>query len=189
MGERFMGLKRDCGAVYTTIHGKNNVIQGRRDPYKRIRALEKVYDFSQKTVVDIGCNSGGMLFALQSQGSLKKGFGYEISEKCLNIARDQVKMDGLKNIKFIEQDLTLPIVKEYPKCDIAFMFSVANWVGQWRYILRALQRSADCVAFEANGRPGKQLDQIDFLHGNFDSVRRVLIDAEDGNIRRLFLCR
>ncbi len=69
-------------AAYHTIQIGNEVIEGQRDPVARLAAVS--YDSSGKTLLDIGCNQGGMLFALSEQ--IKYGIGIDYDSNMINAA-------------------------------------------------------------------------------------------------------
>ena len=57
-------------------------ILGQRDPKKRIKLIQPHIDFKNKTVLDVGCNSGEVLFNLYRSG-IKYGVGIDFDPDVL----------------------------------------------------------------------------------------------------------
>ena len=68
---------------YHSINLFNINIPGQRNPSQRLKIIKQSVDFKDKTVIDFGCNSGGMLLHLPE---IKRGFGYDFSKECIDTA-------------------------------------------------------------------------------------------------------
>ena len=80
---------------YTKIYYKNKLISdGSRDPLERINAMP--VDFKDKTLLDLGCNCGGTMFAVADQ--IKQGWGCDINPDAISFAK---KLTFLKQIYYL----------------------------------------------------------------------------------------
>lgn len=177
-------MRRDFGSKYQDIVIKGKVVEkGRRSAMRRIDVMP--IDFESKVVLDMGCNVGGMLFAISDK--IKRGYGIEGNVEAVNRALELSKKYNINNINFKCADIETGeiILGRY---DVGFMLSLANWIVNWKDIVLKMKNSCDILVFEAHGRKDKQDKQIDFIHKNFRKVELLLKEAEDGNERSMFLC-
>jgi SAM-dependent methyltransferase len=106
------------GENYTSIYINGNLVsEGGRDPYFRLNLVP--IDFDNKTVLDLGCNCGGMLFALCDK--IKKGFGFEVNQHAIDFANSIRKDFHIENLEFSVKDLEKKDEIEFPESDIVFM--------------------------------------------------------------------
>ena len=68
---------------YHSFNIFNINISGQRNPVERLKIMKQNVDFKDKTIIDFGCNSGGMLLHLPE---IKAGFGYDFNIDCINTA-------------------------------------------------------------------------------------------------------
>ena len=166
---------------YTTIRVKGIVVsKGARDPLTRMEHVP--IDLTNKTVIDLGCNCGGTLYAVHEQ--IKHGYGYELNQEAVNNALT-VKQDyKVDNLDFTQVDLqeTMP---DWPDYDVLFCFSIARWVKNWKDILEKLDPKV--MIFEAHGKPAHLDEQLKFLHSKFTNVQH-LHTARETKVRSLYLC-
>jgi SAM-dependent methyltransferase len=165
---------------YTTIRINNEVIQGTRDPLDRLNYIP--LDFSNKSVLDLGCNVGGMLFAVSDK--ISKGYGYDINPQAINTANSIKEKHKLNHLTFTLSDLENLKNIKFPKVDIVFMLSIAVWVPNWRDIIDQLNPSL--LIFEAHGKEDTKSNQVNFLKSKFTKV--LLIETPEGDYRNLYLC-
>jgi SAM-dependent methyltransferase len=165
---------------YTTIRIKDEVIEGSRDPLDRITKIP--LDFTDKSVLDLGCNVGGMLFAISDK--ISKGYGYDVNPNAINTANIYKDKYNLNHLSFFLQDLENVDSLSLPKTDIVFMLSLAIWIPNWKNIIEKIDPSV--LVFEAHGEDYRKKEQIDFLHTKFSKV--LLIETIEGNYRNLYLC-
>lgn len=171
---------RDFGSRYNLDYVDGDIVPGRRDPQRRLDKLD--IDFIGKKVIDLGCNSGGILFAIQDQ--IAFGWGYEYNAEAVELAERVRKDKGIENLMFIQCNLEKDI--DFPACDIVFMLSIANWVKNWKNIVLQMRRKSSVLVFEAHGK--KTDEQLKWLKTQFGSVLIVFVDSEDGNLRKLAVC-
>lgn len=184
-------------AGYQTHILAGHVFVGQRDPYKRIAKIP--YDFTGKSVLDIGCNQGGMLFALQDK--IKWGVGIDYDSRLVNSAnRIKSFYDQAYNLDFYVFDLDgepLDVINNFlktKKVDICFFLSLCTWVKQWKNVIDYIYSIADVMLFESNGVEKLQKEEIRYLKGKYKRVELISDNSDDDNIekykniRKLYLC-
>lgn len=167
---------------YTKIYYKGNLISdGSRDPLERIQAMP--IDFEGKTVLDLGCNCGGTLFAVADK--IARGWGNDINPHATEFANNLAKENNIDNVSFSVADLNNWQEYNLPKTDILFALAIAKWVPTWKDIIEYLDPKT-CV-FEAHGKGSMVPDQIAWLNNHFKNVQLILDGYEAGK-RKLYLC-
>ncbi len=160
-------------AGYSTLNLGGEVFKGQRDPAERLKKIP--YDFTGKTVLDIGSNQGGMLFALQDK--IKYGIGLDYDYKLINIANRIRSSCQAKNIDFYVFDLekdNLNLIPDFIKdqrVDVCFFLSVCAWIKNWRGVLDAIYKLSNTLVFESNGTAYEQEQQINYLKKKYASIR------------------
>jgi SAM-dependent methyltransferase len=168
------------------------VLAGQRSPAKRLSALS--LDFKGKSVLDIGCNQGGMLLHIADQ--LKWGIGLDYDGKMVNLCNLQKSVRKISNVDFyvfdIDADpheLILDLLPE-SKVDVIFLLSVCMWVEKWRSLIDFCATVSDVIVFETNGTDAQQSEQIDHLATRFPNIRQITAASEDDpkqKKRRLYI--
>jgi SAM-dependent methyltransferase len=166
---------------YTTIRVNNEVIvEGTRDPLSRINSIP--VDFSNKSVLDLGCNVGGILFAISDK--ISEGHGYDVNPGAIDTAIEIKEKYKLDHLTFTLANLENSENIKFPKTDIVFMLSIAVWVPNWQDIINQLDPSI--LIFEAHGKEHTKVNQVDFLQSKFSEV--LLLKTPEGDYRNLYLC-
>lgn len=180
-------------AGYHTIEINGRRLQGQRDPSKR---LERVpVDFLGKTVLDIGCNQGGMLFQLG--GIVKWGVGIDYDARMINAANRIRSLREANSLNFYVFDLErepLSLIEDFipePKVDVVFLFAVCMWLKNWRDVIEFGARISDSMVFETNGTDEQQSAQQEHLEALYQKVSLLTEFSEDDpkqKRRKLFYC-
>lgn len=171
------------GGDYTSIYINNElIVKGSRDPFNRINKIP--LDFSSKTVLDLGCNCGGMLFSLSDK--IKYGYGLEVNEEAVNNANTIINDFNVKNIEINLKNLEELDNFSFPKTDIVFMLSISRWVSTWKKIIEIINPKV--LVFEAHGKPAQVEEQLIFINSYFKSVEHLLT-ARENKIRHLYICK
>lgn len=181
-------------AGYHSIKLGENYLQGQRDPAKRLQCVP--YDFNDKTVLDIGSNLGGMLFAVADK--IKYGVGIDINSRMINVANRLKAYLGYGNkLNFYVFDLVsedLNIISDFFPCkkvDICFLLSVCMWIKNWRNVIDYAYTVSNALLFESNGSKKGQLIQIDYLRSKYKNVHLIKDKSDDDPIQKnrgLYLC-
>ena len=173
---------------------KGQMFRGQRECKDRLSNIP--FEFGGKVVVDLGCNSGGMLHALSD--TIKFGYGFDFNPKCVNAAQAVKSINCVNNLEFYNFDLDnddlkmMPILTLRKPVDICFLLSVCMWLTNWREVVRHAVLLADNLLFESNGSEKQQTEQFNLLQNYFDKVDQLTDSSPDDLLqssRRLYLCR
>lgn len=168
------------------------VLTGQRSPTKRLGALP--LDFKGKSVLDLGCNQGGMLLHIADQ--LKWGVGLDYDGKMVNVCNLQKSVRQLTCVDFyvfdIDRDpheLILDFIPEH-RVDVVFLLSVCMWVQKWKSLIDFCATISNVVVLETNGTDLQQEEQVDYLTQHFPTVQQITTVSDDDpkqKRRRLYL--
>ncbi len=156
-----------------------NII-GQRNPKKRLEAMKKYVNFTNKNVVDFGSNVGAMLFHLSE---IKNGIGFDYDDKCIEAANNIKKiLNDTKSEFFVfdfdKDDFKILKDKINFKPDIMFILSMGAWV---KNIIKLLEFCTDLkgtIILETNNdKIGKQ--EIDFFKNHNIEVKLIINNSED----------
>ena len=192
-GTAYNASRFDSAYHSITIDGKD--FAGQRKPEKRLADVP--YDFTDKVVLDIGCNQGGMLFCIADK--IRQGIGVDYDARMINAANRLGTTLKTNNIHFYVFNLLterLDIIDNFlpenqVKVDIVFLLSVCLWLNNWRDVIDKASSLADCLLFESNGTEDQQRDQREHLVKTYKEVQRIRDTSPDDPIntsRELYLC-
>ena len=180
-------------AGYQTIHLKDRLFIGQRNCFERLNKTG--IDFKGLSVLDIGCNIGGMLHAIA--GDIKYGIGLDIDPKCINAANAIKRYNDTTNLDFFVVDLdkdepaVVLCLMPLEKVDICFLLSVCLWIKNWREVISMCHEISDRMLFEANGSQEVQDEQMSFIRSKYKDVVLLSDNSSDDNIwrdRQLYIC-
>jgi 2-polyprenyl-3-methyl-5-hydroxy-6-metoxy-1,4-benzoquinol methylase len=177
---------------YHTLNICDTVIPGQRKPDDRIRNVP--YDFKNKTVLDIGSNQGGMLYAIQDK--IAAGVGIDANHKLVNVSNRISTSQHYNNLTFYVFDL---VQEEFiflnnladTEYDIVFLLSVCMWIDNWRELCAWCASNIKSCLFETNGTQHLQDEQVSLLSALYTTVTLINKDSLDdpGTAkRRLYFC-
>ena len=163
---------------------------GQRQPWIRLNKMKKHYDFKDKTLIDFGCNTGGMIFHLPE---LKKGYGLDFNKECIdscNYMSSILKTNT--EYSFLQQDLNNFDLSNYleqnniNKVDVIFLLSLGSWIKKWHKLYKQCIDYSDNVIFETNNdNEGKtQLDFFKLLNCTIKLISNESDDDTTNNIGR-----
>lgn len=151
----------------------NFKIKGQRDPKKRLEIFKNYYDFTDKKVLDLGCNTGGMLFHLQE---IKEGLGIDYDSRCLNFANYLKNILKYDIMNFEKQDLNNYLIKD--KFDIIFLLSLGSWVKNWKKLYSNALEKSNVIFLEINnideGKP-----QLNFFKEKNCLIKEIIEKSID----------
>ncbi|MFH2108110.1 MAG: methyltransferase domain-containing protein [Chrysiogenia bacterium] len=180
-------------AGYHTLNLRDRVFNGQRRAAWRLSKIP--LDFSGKNVLDIGCNSGGMLHALADNIAL--GIGIDRDPQAIKAANLVARVNAKANLKFhtfdIEHDAFERIVELFDekKINICMMLSICMWINNCREVMRFAAGITEHVLIETNGSPLQQSQQEKWLREVFQNVNKLdpeSLDDYQQNKRTMFLC-
>lgn len=172
---------KEYPAGYHQIKINGETFAGQRNPHDRLNQIP--YDFRGKSLLDIGCNQGGMVFSLQDK--VKWAVGIDFDHRMINSCNLIRSEYGINNTSFYvldidedPHDLILDFLPER-SVDVVFLLSVCMWVDKWREIIRFSARISDLMVFEANGTDAQQSEQIAFLQNIYHDLTILAKTSED----------
>jgi SAM-dependent methyltransferase len=198
-----LGRKRETfghgfESAYHTIKIGDKKIEGQRDIERRFENID--YDFKGKSVIDFGCNIGGMLHEISDDISF--GIGLDYNSKVINAANLINAANEKNNINFYTFNLDkekLKIVDGFTlgkKIDVCFVLAIALWVKRWKEVVKYCYNISDTLIYESNGDNRFQLEQQDFLKTLYSDVKLLAEKSMDDNRtdaqskrRMLFICQ
>lgn len=176
---------------YHTIEVDGQVIPGQRDLNYRISKIGE--HLRGKSVMDLGCNQGGMLLELRD--IISWGVGVDHNSGLINAANKTAEMLNVNNLSFYTYDLVSDLYTSLPcffrrsnTVDVVFMFAIARWVCNWEQILDYMKSYTKEVFFEAHGNPQEITAQKNGLVRVFSEVEDFGPISDDGNLRRMYRC-
>ena len=183
-----------CESAYHSIEINGQVFAGQRNPQERLSIAP--YDFTGKTVLDLGCNQGGMIFAVADR--IKSGVGVDYDGRMVNAANRVKASRESSNVSFYVFNLeTEPLpflgnLLQQQGVDIVFLLSVCMWIANWRRVIDYARSIAPAMLFESNGSPAEQKEQEEYLRAVYGEVTQLQGESPDDPMqtaRKLFLCR
>jgi len=182
-------------AGYHTLVIDNVTHLGRRQPGERLRGIP--FDFRGKTVLDIGCNQGGMLFELSHL--IASGVGIDFNRLLINTASRVRRVRGDTQLDFYTFDLAqepLDLIRHFVpsgQVDIVFMLSVCLYLPNCHEVINAAASISDALLFESNGWDIQQRHELEHLRAVYSNVRLVHDESLDDKWigrrpRKLYFC-
>ena len=168
-------------AGYHTIDILGVRLQGQREPSSRLTMAP--IDFTGKTVLDLGCNQGGMLHPIRDK--VKWAVGVDYDSRMINVANKIKCVNGADNLSFFVIDLereSLNIIRDFLpdlQVDVVFLLSVCMWIENWREVIDFAQIISISMLFETNGTPQQQRDQLNYLERKYHSVQVLSESSTD----------
>lgn len=174
---------------YHSFKISNFEIIGQRKPHIRLEKIKKYYDFTNKRVLDFGCNNGGMLFHIPE---IEAGLGIDFDTRCIDAChRIQKLLMFSTDYKFEQGDLNeIDIAKKCNefKPDCVFLLSLGMWVKDWKHLYKSVYDNSKTIIFEQNHISDSdaflQLDYFFKLGANIQMISSESNDDCTGNYFR-----
>lgn len=179
---------------YHTLRIAGHEFKGQRDPNERLQGV--TFEFTGASVLDLGCNQGGMLFSIADR--IKVGIGIDYDHRMVNAANRIRRHCDANNLDFYVFDLdgeNLELLRNFlheRTVDIVFLLSVCMWLKNWQSVIDFARSISNAMLFESNGSEEQQRAQEAYLrsrYGNISKIRDASTDDAGQPNRRLFLCR
>ena len=167
--------------------------KGQRDPKFRFKDLP--ISLKGKSVLDIGCNQGGMLYAFSDE--IKYGIGIDYDSRMINAAnkiKSYAKTCNIDYYVFNLEDENLDYINDFmpeDRVDVVFLLSVCMWIKNWKDVIKFSSRISENMIFESNGSEEQQNEQINYLKKIYKNVVLINERSEDDSsqkFRKLLLC-
>jgi len=177
-GKSYNGRNHETGYHTLTINGQ--VLPGQRNPGMRLQTV--YYDFTNKVVLDIGSNQGGMLFEIASK--IRYGIGIDFDPRLVNVS-NRISNTNRYNIDFYNFNLDkedfnlINSLNRENKIDVTFLLAVCMWIKPWKELITWVSRNSTHCLFESNGKSKQQNEQIEYLKTVFKSVEVLAESSED----------
>jgi len=168
-------------AGYHTLTINGHRIQGQRDPVRRLASVP--FDFQGKSILDIGCNAGGMIHPLAHL--VKWAVGIDYDPRMINAANRIKQALMTSNTSFYVLDLQkdpLALISDFipeQRADICFLLAVCMWLKNWKQVIDFAQEHSRSMLFETNGTPAQQREQIRYLRKKYRNFRLLTSSSED----------
>lgn len=175
---------------YHSFNIFNFNVLGQRNPKQRLEYIKKYISFYDKSVLDLGCNTGGMLLHLPE---IKKGIGIDYDKNCIKSAtfmKNTLKYDN--ELEFIVDDLNTFNIENVKsnnniyKFDVVFLLSLGSWIKNWKHLYKQIIDNSNIIVFESNndieGKP--QLDLFLNYNCNIELINKSSTDDITNNFKR-----
>jgi len=177
-GKSYNGRNHETG--YHTLTINEQVLPGQRNPGMRLQTVN--YDFTNKVVLDIGSNQGGMLFEIANK--IRYGIGIDFDPRLVNVS-NRISNTNRYNIDFYNFNLDkedfnlINSLNRENKIDVTFLLAVCMWIKPWKELITWVSRNSTHCLFESNGKSKQQNEQIEYLKTVFKSVEVLAESSED----------
>jgi 2-polyprenyl-3-methyl-5-hydroxy-6-metoxy-1,4-benzoquinol methylase len=150
-------------------------------------SLVRLHDFGidamsvcGKRVLDLGCNVGGMLFAIQKYNP-KYCLGVEYDRDKVLIAREIAAYSGLNNISFLQTDIDeIDVSQVHGPFDVVLCLAVEAHVKNPRRLFHLLSDLViENLYFEGNSTTNAEEVTKALLANGFRRVRRTPTSSDD----------
>ncbi len=182
-------------AGYHSIEIRDLYFRGQRECRERLSSVP--FDFVGKRVLDLGCNTGGMLHAVAQD--IDEGVGLDYDQQAIAAAAFVSGLNQSRNLHFHVADFNKDLadkqvlrnILQGRKADIVFLLSVCMWVDDWKGLIRQAYNNSSAMLFETNGTVEEQRQQVEVLEELYGDVLEVNERATDDlfqQSRSLYLC-
>ena len=163
---------------------------GQRVPKDRLGVMRKAYSFAGKKVLDLGCNTGGMLFHCSE---MDEGIGLEYDERCVVAAKTiGASLGFLPPTTVIQANLESDTIQsKLPEGwtpDCVFLLSMGSWLKQWWVVYQqVLDMKPGAIWLETNNNHEGE-PQLEFFAKQegwaIEKISRESRDDTTGNYGR-----
>lgn len=178
---------------YHTLEIGEHTFKGQRNP--KIRFKDLPFSLKGMSVLDVGCNQGGMLHAFSDE--IKMGVGVDYDHKMINVANKIKTYNKTPQLDFYVFNLeteNLDYLQDFlpeNKVDVSLVLSICMWVKNWKDVLVKVKSLSEKMIFESNGKEHQQEEQVSFLrtiYQNVDLINETSEDDATQKMRKLYVC-
>lgn len=170
-------------------------ITAQRNSKMRLNEFKKFIDFTDKNVLDFGCNVGAMLHHLSE---IKEGIGIDFDSKCINAATNIAEILEYTNQNFYVHDCDKDSYEELKdkitfKPDVIFLLSLGSWIQTWRELYSfCLDYKEVSIVLEINNED-EGIPQLEFFRERGYEPEMIINNSLDdctyNNRRRTYLIK
>lgn len=174
---------------YQSVHIDGKTILGQRSVARRFSKIK--FDFSDKVVLDIGCNQGGMLFHIAP--IIKFGYGLDKNTRLLNFCHKNREVNEFSNLNFFHFDLeaeNLDMINNFLsfEIDVCLLLSMCKWLSNWREVIDFCCSCAPVLILETNGKMELQKHQLDYAEKMYGKMTLLSLQSEDDPTQKRRCC-
>lgn len=194
------GINGNLPAGYHSLNFFGLNIPGQRDCKRRIAKISQFINFQGKSVIDFGCNTGGMLFSIEDPAFC---LGLDYDKAAISVAkkikasifntglqeyssRFQFKACDFDKVNY--EKILGELSKKY--FDIALLGSLGSWVRKWRSLYSVALEVSKLIIFEENNSNEGE-EQIIFFKMMGAKVTKIISGSDDdisgNNFRNTYL--
>lgn len=152
-------VTREFPAGYHAFDTYGFKIKGQRDNKIRLTKLKKIIDLEGRSIIDFGCNTGGLLFHWPSPSH---AVGLDFDTKAIGFANAFVQalrkldFEVSRRFEFYVQDLDnldytiLGKMMRDCKVDTVLLLSIGSWVKSWKDLYSFLSKWPVDIILETN---------------------------------------
>lgn len=171
---------------------KDFEIKGQRNPSSRVELMPEL---DGKSVLDIGCNSGGILRTIAETYDIEWSVGIDYNSQLINVANMITGINGTECVDFYTFDLQkqpLDLIKNFltdDKVHVCILMSMCIHLPNWKEVVNFASEVSEGLIFESNGSFKQQEEQLDYVSSKYNYSQCLANNSEDDEIiknRKLF---
>ena len=169
--------------------------EAQRDSSKRLNQFSISRDqIANKSILDIGCNTGSIIFELHKYDP-KWCLGLEYDEEKVQVATEIAAYNGLNHVRFMQADVEkIRIGKISGPFDVVFCLALEAHVKDKKRLFSLLgEVTSETLYFEGNGTTNSDMLKSELQAAGFSHVSMLGFCCDDcisdNNIRPLLIAR
>ena len=183
------GVTRDFPAGYHSFDIPGFSVKGQRDNRGRLQQIEKSITLEERSIIDFGCNTGGMLLHWPNPAF---AIGMDFDSKSISAAKKIVKVLGKydfemsKRFEFYVQDLEkldfneLEKIFVFRKIDTVLLLSIGSWIRSWKELYSFVAQFKTDIILETNN-DSEGVTQIEFFKERNKKITLISSNSFDDN--------
>ena len=152
------------------------------------------FDFHGKSVLDIGCKQGSMLFALRHK--IRWGVGLDYNASRINFANRTRRYFKSNSLDFYQMSLTAEPLQIIPSffpgnkktVDICLLLSMCSYLENWQAVVDYATSISRYLLFQTSGTQKQRENQERYLKFKYTWVQQTNKDSLPST-KKIFLCR